>query len=74
MKIVVCTSIIEAAKSFFNIAREKSSISRMLKDFAAKVYTTFFVQPKICNYYKTNKHKKHAKNVFHCSKSKIIGN
>jgi hypothetical protein len=25
MKIVVCISIIEAAKSFFNIAREKSS-------------------------------------------------
>jgi hypothetical protein len=27
-------------------------MSRMLKDFEAKVYTTFFVQPKICNYKK----------------------
>jgi hypothetical protein len=54
----------KAAKSFFNV-REKLSprprlwpsntIWRMLKDFAAKVSTTIFVQPKMCNYYKINK-------------------
>jgi hypothetical protein len=31
------------------------TIPSMLKDLAGKVYTTFFVLPKICNYYKTNK-------------------
>jgi hypothetical protein len=36
-------------------SRSRLTISRMLKYFAAKVYTTFFVQSKICNYYKTNK-------------------
>jgi hypothetical protein len=41
---------IKAAKSFLTY-REKNcrrgkTISRMLKEFAAKVYTTFFVQPK----------------------------
>jgi hypothetical protein len=60
----------KAAKSFFKIPREKLSsrplaaeaaIAKMLKDFAAKVYTIFFVQPKICNYYKMNK-----KNLFLC--------
>jgi hypothetical protein len=38
---------IKAAKSFFNVPREKLSprqtISRILKDFAAKVYTTCFL-------------------------------
>jgi hypothetical protein len=28
----------------------EASQSQGCKDFAAKVYTTFFVQPKICNY------------------------
>jgi hypothetical protein len=55
---------IKAAKLFFNVLREKLSPRPLaaesdnleeVKDFAAKVYTTFFVQPKICNYYKMNK-------------------
>jgi hypothetical protein len=50
---------IKAAKLFFNVLREKLSPRPLaaesdnleeVKDFAAKVYTTFFVQPKICNY------------------------
>jgi hypothetical protein len=59
--IVICRYI-KAAKSFFN--REKKCRRGRLwprrynfeevKDFMAKVCTTFFVQPKICNYYKTN--------------------
>jgi hypothetical protein len=50
---------IKAVKSFIYVPREKlrprRTISRMSKDFAAKVYTTFFVQPKTCNYYKSSK-------------------
>jgi hypothetical protein len=51
---------IKAAKWDFDEPREKLSprplaaeaktISRASKDFVAKVYTTFCVQPKICNY------------------------
>jgi hypothetical protein len=51
---------IKAAKWYFDETREKLSprplaaeaktISRTSKDFVAKVYTTFCVQPKICNY------------------------
>jgi hypothetical protein len=57
---------INAAKSFFNIVTQAAcgrdrTTSRTLKDFAAKVYTIFFVQPKICNDYKTNK-----QNLLHC--------
>jgi hypothetical protein len=42
---------IKAAKSYFHEPREKLSPRPLAaKDFVAKVYTTFCVQPKICNY------------------------
>jgi hypothetical protein len=47
--------------------RRRKTISKMLKDFVAKVYTTFFVQSKICIHYKTNK-----QNLLHCNMNKTI--
>jgi hypothetical protein len=82
---------IKAAKSYFDEPREKLSprslaaeatISRSSKDFVAKVYTTFCVQPKICNY-KMNKLKftmfqfrvhnhPELKNIINCAVANLI--
>jgi hypothetical protein len=70
----MCYLYIKAAKSFFNVPREKLSPRPLaaevdnLKDVKGfrrqGVHTTFFVHPKICNYYKPHQVHVNDKNNF----------